>query len=212
MNLLYVLLLVLWSAFNSDSNSSYFLIYNEDQNKCVYAVSATEVQNVPCDASFKAQRFQWISSSQIISLAFNLCLGAEKFEDWATIILLPCNELSPVQTWECKNETLFGLKNKPLHLNYGYKEDKTNMVLFNGTGPFSRWLIYGTKENLCSHGYQVLDHHREGVSLFYICFSSFIAVGLVIMTAAVIMTTIRSKAKDAINSTTTVTEDEYMDA
>jgi len=37
------------------------------------------------------------------------------------------------------------------------------------------------------------DDHEEGVSLFYICFSSSIAVGLVIMTVAVIVTTIRGK-------------------
>uniref|UniRef100_A0A673JTC9 Uncharacterized protein n=1 Tax=Sinocyclocheilus rhinocerous TaxID=307959 RepID=A0A673JTC9_9TELE len=35
------------------------------------------------------------------------------------------------------------------------------------------------------------NHHEEGVSSFYICFSSFIAVGLIIMTVAVIMATIR---------------------
>ncbi|XDV49526.1 hypothetical protein PO909_018760, partial [Leuciscus waleckii] len=37
------------------------------------------------------------------------------------------------------------------------------------------------------------DHHEEGVSLFYICYSSCIAIALVIMTVAVIVTTIRSK-------------------
>ncbi len=40
-----------------------------------------------------------------------------------------------------------------------------------------------------------LDNHEEGVSSFYISFFSFIAVGLFIMTAAVIVTTIKSKAK-----------------
>ncbi|XP_067270505.1 uncharacterized protein [Pseudorasbora parva] len=41
----------------------------------------------------------------------------------------------------------------------------------------------------------VLYHHEEGVSLFYICYSSSIAVGLFIMTVAVIVTSIRSKDK-----------------
>ncbi|XP_067250478.1 uncharacterized protein [Chanodichthys erythropterus] len=177
MNLLYILLLVLWSAFNSsdawdpdyytttdsphaqqttantsvtDSDST-FLIYNEDQNKCVYAVSANVLLTAPCDASFKAQRFRWISSSRIVSLTFSLCLGAEKIEDWVKIILLPCNESNPGQTWECKDKTLFGLKGHPLHLNYGHGQ---NMMLYKGIGVFSRWLIYGTKENLCSRGYQ----------------------------------------------------------
>ncbi|XDV49528.1 hypothetical protein PO909_018761 [Leuciscus waleckii] len=72
----------------------------------------------------------------------------------------------------------------------------------------------GESKNLSSQTYTyVLDNHEEGVSLFYICFSSFIAVGLFIMTVAVIVTTIRSKAKDSIiNPTTTVTDNDYMDA
>uniref|UniRef100_A0A671KQG6 Uncharacterized protein n=1 Tax=Sinocyclocheilus anshuiensis TaxID=1608454 RepID=A0A671KQG6_9TELE len=50
--------------------------------------------------------------------------------------------------------------------------------------------------NLRSQTYNyIFDHHEEGLSLSYICFSSFIAVGLFIMTAAVIVTHIRSKTK-----------------
>ncbi|KAL1270316.1 hypothetical protein QQF64_032605 [Cirrhinus molitorella] len=217
-----------------------------------------------------------------MSLSFNFCLGSEKISNWAKITLLPCNDHSPVQTWECKDESLFGLKGHPLHLNYGNKKD--NVVLYTGTGDLSRWQIYETKRNLCS-GYQVVpvpnitvfrqmeDRERvmvmcsfgkrlnestfhlllegehnytqnnplcyssekcvfevkdsppvslicehkihsveshqsetyiysasgvaeeEGISLFYICFSSFIAVGLLIMIAAVVVTTIMSKTK-----------------
>uniref|UniRef100_A0A8C2L0M2 Uncharacterized protein n=1 Tax=Cyprinus carpio TaxID=7962 RepID=A0A8C2L0M2_CYPCA len=46
-----------------------------------------------------------------------------------------------------------------------------------------------------TYTYSLSDPHYEGVSSFYIGFFSFIAVGLVIMTAAVIMTTVKSKAK-----------------
>ncbi|XP_067270497.1 macrophage mannose receptor 1-like isoform X2 [Pseudorasbora parva] len=134
-------------------STSSFLIYNKDHNKCVYAASATVVLTAPCDASFKAQRFQWISSSRIISLAFSLCLGAEKIEDRAKVILLPCNVSDPGQTWECKDENLFGLKGHSLHLNYG-DYDEPNMMLYKGTGVWSHWLIYGTDKNVCSHGYQ----------------------------------------------------------
>uniref|UniRef100_A0A8C1XV17 Uncharacterized protein n=1 Tax=Cyprinus carpio TaxID=7962 RepID=A0A8C1XV17_CYPCA len=48
--------------------------------------------------------------------------------------------------------------------------------------------------NLRSQTYNY-NHHEEGASLLYICFSSFIAVGLFIMTAAVIVINIRSKTK-----------------
>ncbi|XP_073675602.1 uncharacterized protein [Garra rufa] len=52
------------------------------------------------------------------------------------------------------------------------------------------------------------DHRDEGVSSFYISFFSFIAVGLFIMTAAVIMATIKSKAKGSKN---TGAENDYID-
>uniref|UniRef100_A0A8C1UBL0 Uncharacterized protein n=1 Tax=Cyprinus carpio TaxID=7962 RepID=A0A8C1UBL0_CYPCA len=48
--------------------------------------------------------------------------------------------------------------------------------------------------NLRSQTYNY-NHPEEGASLLYICFSSFIAVGLFIMTAAVIVINIRSKTK-----------------
>ncbi|KAF4110302.1 hypothetical protein G5714_009554 [Onychostoma macrolepis] len=52
-----------------------------------------------------------------------------------------------------------------------------------------------------------LDNHKEGVSSFYISFFSFIAVGLFIMTATVIVTTIKSKAKGSVN---TETDNDYI--
>ncbi|XP_073675849.1 uncharacterized protein [Garra rufa] len=47
----------------------------------------------------------------------------------------------------------------------------------------------------------VLDHHEKGVSSFYICIFSFVAVGFFIITAAVIVIIIRSKTKGTVNTT-----------
>ncbi|XP_067302919.1 macrophage mannose receptor 1-like [Pseudorasbora parva] len=135
------------------TDTSSFLIYNADHNRCVNAVSTTVVQTAPCDVSSEAQRFRWISSSRIVSLSFKLCLGTQDIKDWVKILLLPCKELSPLQTWECKNETLFGLKGQPLHLNYGNRNEPS-MMLYSGAGIWSHWQVFGTKEDLCSRGYQ----------------------------------------------------------
>ncbi|XDV49515.1 hypothetical protein PO909_018750 [Leuciscus waleckii] len=56
----------------------------------------------------------------------------------------------------------------------------------------------------------VLDHHEEGVSSFYIGFFSFIVVGLVIMTAAVIMATFKSNAKGVHFTQTTHISDIHL--
>ncbi|XP_048066382.1 uncharacterized protein LOC125280103 [Megalobrama amblycephala] len=53
---------------------------------------------------------------------------------------------------------------------------------------------------------QMFLQHEEGVSSFYIGFFSFIVVGLVIMTAAVIMTTLKSNTKGSV---ITETENDY---
>ncbi|KAA0723849.1 Macrophage mannose receptor 1 [Triplophysa tibetana] len=145
------------------TESGSFLIHNKDQNKCVNVVNANVVEKAECDVSSDAQRFRWVSSSRIISVSFKLCLGAQDIKNWVKMILLPCKEHSPLQTWECKNETLFGLKDQLLHLNYGNRGE-SNMMLFNRTGIWSRWQIYGSEDNLCSHAYQAL-YRREAVRL-----------------------------------------------
>ncbi|XP_073715683.1 macrophage mannose receptor 1 [Misgurnus anguillicaudatus] len=138
---------------SSQTDDSSFLIYNEDHNRCVNVINANVVQTAPCDVSSNAQRFRWVSSSRIISISLKLCLGTQNVKDWVKIILLPCKELSPLQTWECKNETLFGLKGQPLHLNYG-NQGEQSVMLSKENGTWSRWQIYGTKDDLCSLGYQ----------------------------------------------------------
>uniref|UniRef100_A0A8B9LTS7 Mannose receptor, C type 1a n=1 Tax=Astyanax mexicanus TaxID=7994 RepID=A0A8B9LTS7_ASTMX len=135
------------------TDNSAFLIYNESHNKCVKVVSPNIAQVADCDPSSDAQRFRWISSSRILSVSHKLCLGAQDLKEWVRVMLLPCNELSPMQTWECKNETLFGLKTQNLHFNYGNRHEP-NILLYAGTGSWSRWQVYGTKDNLCSRGYQ----------------------------------------------------------
>lgn len=135
------------------TDSSSFLIYNKDHNKCVKVVDPNVAQVSDCDLSSDAQRFRWISSSRLLSISHKLCLAAQDLKDWVRVVMLPCNELSPMQIWECKNETLFGIKGQPLHLNYGNRHEP-NILLYSGTGSWSRWQTYGDKSDLCSHGYQ----------------------------------------------------------
>ncbi|XP_026888044.2 macrophage mannose receptor 1-like isoform X2 [Electrophorus electricus] len=136
-------------------DSSSFVIYNEEHNKCVRVAEGNAVQAGDCDQTAETQHFRWISSSRLISVSHKLCLGVQDLKEWLRVLLVPCNELSLMQTWECKNKTLFGLKGQSLHLNYGNR-DEPNVLLYTGTGSWSHWEIYGTKENLCTHGYEEL--------------------------------------------------------
>lgn len=139
--------------FNSASDTGAFLIYNENHNKCIKVESATSVTVAACDPHAKQQQFRWASESRILSLHLKLCLAATEIKDWVKVVLFECDEKSDLQHWQCKNETLFGLKNEDLHLNWGNRNER-NIMIYEGSGLWSRWRIYGTRGDLCSKGFQ----------------------------------------------------------
>lgn len=137
----------------SPPDSSSFMIYNGNHNKCVKVESATSITVAVCDPSAKEQQFRWVSELRILSLKLKLCLGAAEIKDWVKVLLFECDESNVLQHWQCKNETLFGLKDKDLHLNWGNRGER-NMMIYKGSANWSRWKIYGTNNSLCSRGFQ----------------------------------------------------------
>ncbi|MGH0134064.1 UNVERIFIED_CONTAM: hypothetical protein FKN15_054461 [Acipenser sinensis] len=133
--------------------TSSFLIYNEDHNKCVVAISSSSVQTAACNPSAMSQQFRWVSDDRLVSLSLKLCLGTQKKGDWVQVLLYPCDEKSELQKWECRNDTLFAIKGEDLYFNYGNRNEK-NVMLYKGSGVWSRWKIYGTKDDLCSRGFE----------------------------------------------------------
>lgn len=139
--------------FCSAPDSGSFLIYNQDHNKCVRAESTTSLTVGVCNPNSKQQQFRWVSESRLLSLSLNLCLGAVEVKDWVKVLPFPCDEKSELQHWQCKNDTLFGLKNQDLHFNWGNYNER-NIMVFKGSGTWSRWKIYDTRKDICSKGYQ----------------------------------------------------------
>ncbi|XP_047424697.1 macrophage mannose receptor 1 [Mugil cephalus] len=137
----------------ADIDSSSFSIFNEDHNKCIKVESASSVTLAPCNPRAKEQQFRWASKSRLLNLSLKLCLGATAISDWVKVILFECDENSDLQHWECKNDTLFGLKDQGLHLNWGNRNEK-NVMIYKGSGVWSRWRIFGTRLDLCSKGFQ----------------------------------------------------------
>ncbi|GAB0184743.1 macrophage mannose receptor 1 [Grus japonensis] len=88
-----------------------------------------------------------------MSIAFKLCLGVPSKKDWVPITLYPCDKASELQRWECRNETLFAIQGEDLFFNYGNRQEK-NIMLYKGSGLWSRWKVYGTTDDLCSRGYE----------------------------------------------------------
>ncbi|XP_062297513.1 macrophage mannose receptor 1 [Scomber scombrus] len=140
-------------CITADVDSGSFLIFNENHNKCVRAESATSITVARCDPHAKDQQFRWASESRLLSLSLNLCLGATEIKDWVKVLLFECDENSELQHWQCKNETLFGLKDQDLHFNWGNHNER-NIMIYQGSGLWSRWRTFGTKKDICSKGYQ----------------------------------------------------------
>ncbi|MGH0145003.1 UNVERIFIED_CONTAM: hypothetical protein FKN15_046310 [Acipenser sinensis] len=125
-----------------------FLIYNTDHNKCVDAISSSSVVASPCNPDAKSQQFRWVSEYRLQSVSLELCLGVASKTDWVRILLYPCDEKNELQQWECKDEDLFAIQGANLFLNYGNTNDG-KVILYHGSGPWSRWNTYGTDVDLC---------------------------------------------------------------
>uniref|UniRef100_A0A672G195 Mannose receptor C-type 1 n=1 Tax=Salarias fasciatus TaxID=181472 RepID=A0A672G195_SALFA len=140
-------------CITADIDSGTFLIFNVDHNKCVRVEGPTSLTAGPCNPRAKDQQFRWASESRILSISHKLCLGATEIKNWVKVALFECDENNILQHWQCKNDTLFGLKDEDLHLNYGNFLERSIMI-YKGSGVWSRWRIYGTQNDLCSKGFQ----------------------------------------------------------
>ncbi|KAJ7408292.1 Macrophage mannose receptor 1 [Pitangus sulphuratus] len=134
-------------------DTSTFLIYNEEHKRCILAQSSNSVTIAPCVQENESQKFRWVSDHQLMSIAFKLCLGVPSKKDWVPITLYPCDKASELQRWECRNETLFAIQGEDLFFNYGNRQER-NVMLYKGSGLWSRWKVYGTTDDLCSRGYE----------------------------------------------------------
>ncbi|XP_069552423.1 macrophage mannose receptor 1 [Brachyistius frenatus] len=148
-----VLCLLRVLSIAAEIDTGIFLIFNENHNKCIKVESATSLTVAQCDPHAREQQFRWASESRLLSLSLKLCLGATEIQDWVKVLLFECDESNVLQHWQCKNETLFGLKDQDLHLNWGNRNER-NIMIYKGLGLWSRWRIFGSRGDLCSKGYQ----------------------------------------------------------
>uniref|UniRef100_A0A3P9KK49 Macrophage mannose receptor 1 n=1 Tax=Oryzias latipes TaxID=8090 RepID=A0A3P9KK49_ORYLA len=147
----FCLLQVLCISANIDTGS--FLIFNQDHNRCIEVETATSLTLAQCNPHAKQQQFRWASNSRLLSLSLKLCLAATEIKDWVKVVLFECDENSDLQHWQCKNDTLFGLKDQDLHLNWGNRKER-NLMIYQGSGVWSRWRMFGTMGDLCSKGFE----------------------------------------------------------
>uniref|UniRef100_A0A8D2IVV1 Macrophage mannose receptor 1 n=1 Tax=Varanus komodoensis TaxID=61221 RepID=A0A8D2IVV1_VARKO len=159
-----IIIIIISHSKTGLDNYYVFLIYNQDHKLCVEAQTSNYVTSSPCNYKNVAQKFRWISEHQLISVSLKLCLGVSTKVSWTPVTLYPCDTTSALQQWECRNDTLFAIQGTDLYFNYGNRNEK-RIMLYHGSGAWSRWKVYGTKDDLCSRGYEdmfTLKGNSEG--------------------------------------------------
>nr|XP_034953309.1 uncharacterized protein LOC118075443 isoform X1 [Zootoca vivipara] len=131
--------------------SSSFLLYNENRSHCVTRKEPSSLTQALCDPGDRRQHFQWFSTGLLFHVDSLLCVAAPKAKRKETLRLEPCNGTNPLQRWGCRDHDLLALKEgKDLYFNYGNNRDRV-VMLHDGKGPWSRWLTYRTRKNICSN-------------------------------------------------------------
>ncbi|XP_053227344.1 uncharacterized protein LOC128405129 isoform X3 [Podarcis raffonei] len=130
--------------------ASSFLLYNENRSHCVTRKEPSSLTQAPCDPRNWLQHFQWFSRGLLLHVDSLLCVAAPKAKRKETVRLEPCNGTNPLLRWECRDHDLLALEGKDLYFNYGNNLDRV-VMLFDGNGPWSRWVTYGTRQNICSN-------------------------------------------------------------
>lgn len=149
--LLLSFLLLIQPAFQISESDS-FLIQNENYKICIQPLANRTITLDYCRKTNEWQNFKWIADDQIMNMVVKLCLGVSAKVNKAPIALLPCDKTSKLQKWECRNKSL-ALQDTELFLQ-SVGGLKAPLILQNV--PRSTWIIYGTKDNLCSKGYEPL--------------------------------------------------------
>ncbi|XP_063787739.1 macrophage mannose receptor 1-like [Pseudophryne corroboree] len=132
-----------------------FLIFNEEHKKCAEVRPSStppfELTASGCSAVSYSQFFRWLPGGRLMSTKEGLCVGVEgKPQSQKPLRLFHCDDGKSL-TWVCTNETLLGVKGENLYFNYG--NNKYGIVmLYWGTGPWSRWRAQSTEGKLQDGG------------------------------------------------------------
>lgn len=142
----------LGSPGTSPTVSQSFLLYNEAHGMCVEA-KGQELTVTTCQPAAAAQRFQWLQGGRLWGWGSQRCITATHGQNLALVRLEPCRDDDTLQRWECRDGGLLALAGYSLYFNYGNNKQRT-VMLYTGDREWSRWVIHGSKDDVCSRSGQ----------------------------------------------------------
>ena len=133
---------------------TYFHIYNQAHQKCV-ARNGERLYVAPCDLNQCEQKWSWTRDGQQIMSALGQekseCISVSKLVKYQKIIMYPCQSNTSFQRWECKDGDLLSIQGQKLYFNFGHHG--ADIVLYTGSGSYSRWVKHSTGRSLCDKGW-----------------------------------------------------------
>ncbi|TRZ06432.1 hypothetical protein HGM15179_020679 [Zosterops borbonicus] len=134
------------------AGSASFLLYNQHHSGCVVP-SGRALSLSRCVPASPEQRWQRLPGGLLRHRGSGRCAGAAAAAEGSLVLLEPCRDprdpRAGRQRWECGPGALLRLAGTGLHFNFGH-ERYGRVVLYRGQGDWSRWMVHGTQEDVCS--------------------------------------------------------------
>ena len=141
-----------------------FLAYNRFWDSCIIPLvdAVPDVTAETCSVQNVQQHWIWTKYNQLFNLHTLKCLQTSEVlvfkrnnRNYPKVSLTSCNASDPKQIWECQpdNEDLVYLAYEDGYLNYGNEKKDPNayrVIVYSGSGLYSRWKRYQSKGPLCS--------------------------------------------------------------
>jgi C-type mannose receptor len=135
-----------WSLAQSAKG---FLIYSAAHNKCISIIGNEIITARPCDLKSANQMWRWTQCDQLQNSFSQTCLSApETPVNWDRLKLSTCDCHDNHQVWACTDDFV-RLNGTILNVNYGNSRGGDSVVLFQGTGTWSKWKVYGEDLRVC---------------------------------------------------------------
>ena len=127
-----------------------FQIYIPKFARCV-SLKDDFVVAKSCDTNDAKQRWSWENEHQLKNENSRKCLDVNEgiLENWTKLRVSICDHLSLTQKWKCSQD-LVQVNGTILNMNYGNTASGEYVILFDGTGTYSQWKIFGTTANICA--------------------------------------------------------------
>ena len=128
-----------------------FQIYIPEEARCMSLNEDDFAVATACDTNDVKQRWSWENDHQLKNENSSKCLDVNEgiLENWTKLRVSICDHLSLTQRWKC-SQNIVRVDGTILNMNYGNAEGGGYVVLYEGTGRYSQWKIFGTAANVCA--------------------------------------------------------------